>query len=106
MRMYSVHTQPPELAVTTEQRDRRWAFRVRARSDALVREAATLTGISMTAFVEESAVARAESVIAEHQPVTLSSAEFSRFVDALDAAPVAVPELVDLFSQPSRISQG
>lgn len=89
--------------MTTEQRDRRWAFRVKTRNDALVRKAATLAGVSMTAFVEESAVARAESVIAERQPVILSPNEFSRFVDALDEAPVAVPELVDLFSQPSRI---
>jgi len=89
--------------MTAEQRDRRWAFRVKTRSDALVREAATLTRQSMTAFVEESAVARAESVIAEHQAVTLSPDEFSRFVDALDEAPVTVAELVDLFSRPSRI---
>lgn len=91
--------------MTAEQRDRRWAFRVKTRSDALVREAATLTGVSMTAFVEESAVARAESVIAEHQPVTLSPDQFARFIDALDEAPVAVPELIELFSRPSRIPQ-
>jgi uncharacterized protein (DUF1778 family) len=89
--------------MTTEHRNRRWNFRVKARSDALVREAATLVGVSKTAFVEESAVARAQSLIAEHQPVTLSHEEFSRFVGALDEAPVAIPELVDLFSQPSRI---
>ncbi len=89
--------------MTAEQRDSRWSFRVKARSDALVREAATLMGTSKTAFVEESAVARARSLIAEHQPVVLSPEEFSRFVDALDEAPVAVPELVDLFAQPSQI---
>lgn len=60
----------------------------------------------MTAFVEESAVARAESVIAERQSITLSTEQFSRFVDALDEAPVAIPQLVDLFSQPSQIPQG
>ncbi|HLU52306.1 MAG TPA: DUF1778 domain-containing protein [Acidimicrobiia bacterium] len=87
----------------TQQRDRRWAFRVKPRSDALVREAATLAGQSITAFVEESAVARAESVIAEYQTMTLTPDEFSRFVEALDEAPVAVPELVELFSRPSRI---
>lgn len=59
----------------------------------------------MTAFVEESAVARAESVIAERQSITLSTEQFSRFVDALDEAPVAIPQLVDLFSQPSQIPQ-
>ena len=89
--------------MTTPQRDNRWNFRVKARSDTLVREAATLLGTSKTAFVEESAVSRAESVIAEHQRITLSAEEFSRFVDSLDAAPTAVPELVDLFSRPSPI---
>ncbi|GMQ84905.1 MAG: hypothetical protein BMS9Abin07_0470 [Acidimicrobiia bacterium] len=89
--------------MTTEQRDRRWNFRVKAGSDALVREAATLIGVSKTAFVEESAVARARTLIVERQPVTLSEDEFDRFVEALDEAPVAIPELVDLFSQPSRI---
>jgi uncharacterized protein (DUF1778 family) len=91
--------------LTTEQRDRRWNFRVKAASDALVREAATLIGVSKTTFVEESAVARARTLIVEHQPVTLSEDEFDRFVAALDEAPVTIPELVDLFSQPSRIPQ-
>jgi len=80
-------------------------FRVKAHSDALVREAATLTGTSKAAFVEESAVTRARSVIAEHQPVVLSPGEFSRFIEALDEAPVTIPELVDLFAQPSQILQ-
>jgi uncharacterized protein (DUF1778 family) len=92
--------------MTAEQRDSRWNFRVKAQSDALVREAATLMGISKTAFVEETAVSHARSLIAEYQPVVLSDEEFSRFVDALDEAPVAVPELVDLFAQPSQIPPG
>jgi uncharacterized protein (DUF1778 family) len=41
--------------------------------------------------VEESAVTRARSVIAEYQPVVLSPGEFSRFIEALDEAPVTVP---------------
>jgi len=89
--------------MTAEQRGSRWNFRVKTQSDELVREAATLLGTSKTAFVEESAVSRARSLIAEYQPVVLSNEEFSRFVDALDAAPVAVPELVDLFARPSQI---
>jgi uncharacterized protein (DUF1778 family) len=101
-RMYNVRT-GGQRPMATEQRDSRWHFRVKTRSDALVREAATLMGVSKTAFVEESAVARAQSLIAEHRPVLLSSEEFSRFVKALDEAPVAVPQLVDLFSRSSRI---
>jgi len=45
-------------------------------------------------------------LIAEYQPVVLSREEFSRFVDALDEAPVAVGELVDLFARPSQIPAG
>ncbi len=89
--------------MTAPPRDNRWNFRVKASSDALVREAATMLGISKTAFVEESAVQRAESVIAEHQRITLPADEFTRFVDSLDAAPTAVPELIDLFSRPDLI---
>ena len=85
------------------QRDSRWNFRVESRSDALVREAATLLGTSKTVFVEESAVQRAETVIAEHRSITLDAEEFARFVDSLEAAPTAVPELVDLFARPSPI---
>ena len=57
----------------------------------------------MSAFVEESAVVRAESVFAEHRAVRLRLDEFSRFVDALDEAPAAIPALIDLFSRPSQI---
>ena len=85
------------------QRDNRWSFRVESRSDALVRQAATLLRTSKTALVEESAVRRAESVIAEHQRITLDTQEFDRFVEALDAAPTVVPELLDLFTRPSPI---
>jgi uncharacterized protein (DUF1778 family) len=89
--------------MTAEQPDRRWAFLVTDRTDALVREAARLAGQSMSAFVEESAVARAESVIASRRAERLSPDQFSRFVEALDEVPAAVPQLVELFSRKSRI---
>lgn len=89
--------------MTADQRDRRWVCHVTDRVDTLVREAARLTGQPMSAFVEESAVVRAESVIAEHRAVRLSPDELSRFVDVLDEAPMAIPVLIDLFSRPSQI---
>ena len=57
----------------------------------------------MGAFVEESAVARAESVLVHHQPLTRGGDGLSHFVDVNDEAPVAVPALVELFSRESRI---
>ena len=85
------------------QRDSRWSFRVESHSDALVMEAATLLGTSKTTFVEESAVRRAETIIAERQRIALDTPEFERFMAALEAAPTEVPELVELFSNPTPI---
>lgn len=79
----------------------RWNFRVNARSDEIVREAATLAGQDLTAFVVESAVTRAGNVIAERERLTLSPDAFVAFSAALDDAPRAIPELVDLFSRNS-----
>ena len=66
-------------------------------------EAATLLGTSKTTFVEESAVRRAETIIAERQRIALDTLEFERFIKALDAAPIEVCELVELFSKPTQI---
>lgn len=89
--------------MSPKEKDRLWRLRVSGRNDALVREAARLTGQPMSAFVEKSAVARAGSVIADNQPWTLGCDSFSRFVGLLDDAPVAVPALIELFSRETRI---
>ncbi len=90
-------------ATEKSSKKQRWDFRVHGSSDALVTEAAVLTGVTKTDFVVASAVDRAQAVIAEHQKVTMSPENFTRFVESLDAAPVAVPELVELFSRSSQI---
>lgn len=89
--------------MTAPTRDKSWNIRVPNNSDTLVREAATLSGRTKTDFVEESAVEKAKSVIAEHQRVALSADEFNRFAAELESAPVAIPALVELFSKPSQI---
>lgn len=90
-------------AERSSKKQQRWDFRVYEASDALVSEAAVLTGVTKTEFVVASAVDRAQSVMAEHQKVTMTPDNFAHFMDSLDAAPVAVPELVELFSRPSKI---
>jgi uncharacterized protein (DUF1778 family) len=91
------------MAMDIDEPDRQWDFRVKSQSDRLVRRAAGLVGISVSEFVEDSAVAHAESVLTPCRLRRRSPAVFERFVEALDEAPVAVPQLVDLFSRPSRI---
>ncbi len=52
-----------------------------------------------------SSVARIGEVFAEYQVGELSRGAFAQSVETLDGAPVTVPELVDVFSQPSRITE-
>ncbi len=72
----------------TTERGRRRELRVSPADDALM-----------------SSVARTGEVFAEYQVVELSREAFAQFVETLDDAPVTVPELVDVFSQPSRITE-
>lgn len=74
---------------------------MRARSDDLVTRAATLVGTTKSAFVEESAVARAEAVIAGRGYLLLGDEAFARFTASLDEAPLAIPALAELFTRPS-----
>jgi uncharacterized protein (DUF1778 family) len=69
----------------------------------LVRRAASLIGVSVAAFVEQSAVARAESLLSEQGPTALSPDAFRSLVVQLDEPGVAIPQLVELFSQQSQI---
>lgn len=90
--------------MTAEPRDQRWNFRVNRRTDELITEAAALSGISKTAFVEESAVRRAEEMIAERRAIRLSPEAFDAFVASLESPPRAIPQLVKLFSQTPDIA--
>ncbi len=93
------------VVTTSTEHDPKWALRVNASSDALVREAAASVGVSVATFVEQSAVVRAEAVLAAHRATDLGLSPWSRFFEALDEAPAAVPELVDLFSRPRCIPE-
>ena len=70
-------------------------MRVTPRQEALIREAADLEDQTITSFVLGTATARAQQVLEDHRSISLSSADFARFYQALEAE--AVPELVELF---------
>jgi uncharacterized protein (DUF1778 family) len=73
--------------------------------EALIRQAADLEHETVTAFVLETATARASRVLKAHSTVTLSNEAFDRFYGALDEPAKKVPELVHLFrSEP--VSRG
>lgn len=56
---------------------------------------------SVSEFVLDSALARAEDMLAQRRHFGLSSPQWDAFVAALDAAPRELPAVADLFSRPS-----
>ncbi len=62
----------------------------------LISKAALIAGQDVTSFVLSSAAASARTVMLEDQLIKLSEADIARVEDALDAAEVPSPELVDL----------
>ena len=73
--------------------------------DELVRRAAAELGISITEFLTTAALSRAHDVLADQQEFLLDTASWRAFTALLDEPPVPNPQLVDLFTRPSRVEQ-
>ena len=56
---------------------------------------------SVSEFVLDSALARADDMLAQRRHFGLSAQQWDAFVAALDAAPRELPAVADLFSRPS-----
>lgn len=83
----------------------RLEVRVSPEQDALIRQAADLERTTVTAFVLETATARARRVVKQHQDLVLESGAFDRFIAELDKPAEAVPELVALFERYPRVRE-
>src|SRR5882724_8434985 len=66
-----------------------------------LQSAAQATHKTLSAFVLESALARADSVLAERQVFRLDAERWTAFLAALDAPPKARPRLTRLLNEPS-----
>lgn len=78
-------------------------FRLSPEQERSLRQAAALTGQSISGFVLSSAVDRAHGLLERANTIELSDAAFRGFVAALDEPAEAAPELVRLFKRRSRI---
>lgn len=78
-------------------------FRLTEDQERALRQAAALTGQSVSGFVLSSAVEHAHELLERANTIELSDAAFRRFVAALDEPAEEVPELVRLFNRRSRI---
>lgn len=78
-------------------------FRLSAEQERALRQAAALTGQSVSGFVLSSAVEHAHELLQRANTIEMSDAAFRKFVAALDEPAEEVPELVRLFKRRSRI---
>lgn len=78
-------------------------FRLSAEQERALRQAAALTGQSVSGFVLSSAVEHAHELLQRANTIAMSDAAFRKFVAALDEPAEEVPELVRLFKRRSRI---
>lgn len=64
----------------------------------MIREAAALTGQTVTAFLLSAAQDRARELLDERRHIVISDRAFERFVAELDEPGQPVPELAELFA--------
>jgi uncharacterized protein (DUF1778 family) len=68
--------------------------------------AAAVAHRSVSEFVLESALARADEVLADRRSFGLNAAQWKAFMDALDAPPRPVPRLKLLLNEPGFFDAG
>jgi len=79
-------------------RSRRIDVRITDAEDAMIREAAALTGQTVTAFLLSAAQERARELLDERRHIVISDRALERFVAELDEPGQPVPELAELFA--------
>ena len=72
---------------------------------ALVRQAADLAGTTVSAFLLDTATARAEKMVKQHRDLVLSNDAFDRFFAELDKPAQSVPILVELFRRSPKLPE-
>jgi uncharacterized protein (DUF1778 family) len=78
-------------------------FRLTDDQERALRQAAALTGQTVTGFVLSTAVEHAHELLDRANHIELSAADFKRFVTEIDKPAEAVPELAKLFKRKSQI---
>ena len=86
-------------------RRHRLEVRVTSEQDALVRQAADLEGVTVSAFVLETVTAKANRVVRDRRDVVLSNAAFDKFIAELDKPAEPVVELVELFRRHPKLPE-
>ncbi|MGI8772111.1 MAG: DUF1778 domain-containing protein [Acidobacteriaceae bacterium] len=90
----------------TERRTEKLDLRVSRSAKAKLQAAATATHRSMSDFVMESALSRADETLASRRIFGLDAKRWLAFQAALDAPAQALPRLQDLLDEPDFFDSG
>ncbi|MCB1029816.1 MAG: DUF1778 domain-containing protein [Acidimicrobiales bacterium] len=86
---------------TSQRKAARLAMRLSPEQDALIRDAAAVSGQSLTDFVTSAAVARAEHTLADRRIFGLNDLSWKEFAIILDRPAKRIPELAELLNEPA-----
>ena len=86
---------------TTTTRTEKLDLRLSRQAKEMLRSAAAAAQRSVSEFVLESALSRAEETLADRRSFQLDSQQWSVFLKALDASPRELPRLKKLFQEKS-----
>lgn len=92
--------------IAADRRTEKLDFRVSRAAKAKLQAAASATHRSMSDFVMESALARAEEALAERRTFALDTEKWTEFQNALDAPVRSLPRLRALLEKPSFFESG
>jgi uncharacterized protein (DUF1778 family) len=92
----------PERSIRSEKLDLRLSPEAKQKLQA----AASASRRSVSEFVLESALVRAEETLADRTRFSLDASRWKAFLDALDAPPRDLPRLTRLFQEPSVFEGG
>lgn len=81
-------------------------LRVSSSAKRTLEAAASASNRTVSAFVLESALARADEALADRRTFPLSKAKWSEFLTALDAPPRPLPRIQRLFTEPDFFEAG
>jgi uncharacterized protein (DUF1778 family) len=94
-------SQYPNHMPPSTTRDAKLDLRLTRKAKSTLRAAASASNRSLSDFVLESALARANEALADRREFTLNPAQWKKFLAALDAPPRPLPRLRHLLKSPS-----
>ena len=91
------------MATTRTNRTEKLDLRITPAAKRALQSAAEVSHKTLSDFVLESALQRADSVLADRQVFRLDADQWKKFLAALDAKPKARPRLQRLLNEPSML---